>query len=72
LLALSCSTRDEEQDHGASVRIVLGDEANETLAHNVTNVESLHLESDEEGADEGLRIVSAQGMTMLRFRSPAA
>jgi hypothetical protein len=53
------------------VRVVIGRDSSENLAHVVKDAKSIHLQFDEQGAHERLRIRSPQGVTNVRFRSPA-
>lgn len=53
------------------VRVVVGNNSGESLAHLVNDARSIHLLLDRQRAHEGLRIRSPQGVTNVRFRSPA-
>ncbi len=53
------------------VRVVVGTGSSEDLGHVVSDARSMHLQFDDRGAHEGLRISSPQGVTNVRFRTPA-
>lgn len=67
LMELSSETR----GGGFALRVVMGKNITETLAHNIENVQSMRLQTNDAGAHEGLQVRAAAGTTTLRFSTPA-
>lgn len=68
LQALSYQVGDGHFD----IRIVLGSNGSESFAHTVSDVQTIDLRIDGNGTADELTIGSANGITAVRLRSPAA